>query len=281
MEMTSSPLLALVLVGIVLEMTAARSIWRHERSPWRQQIRDVQQHRRLASPFRDVAKRVLSGVPAKRWSQLPMETARRLPDWNDEYLKRRNTLQDALGLKIARVMDDIRRKEATRNIETGEAFNWKRAFNLDGDSGEEAAQTFHLFDMDHNGFISAPELRQMMHNLGSTLTDEQFFKMFQKIDEDGDGRINYNEFLTLGNKNKMIDTDTDTDSGEEAAQTFHLFDLDYNGFISAPELRQVMRNLDSTLTDEQVFKMFKESDVDGDDRINYKEFLKMKSRVFS
>merc|ERR1719494_1405209 len=113
----------------------------------------------------------------------------------------------------------------------------------------------------------------MMRNLGSTLTDEQFFKMFQKIDEDGDGRINYNEFLTLGNKNKMIDTDTDTDSGEEAAQTFHLFDMDHNGFISAPELRQVIRNLDSTLTDEQFFKMFQKIDEDGDGRINYNEFL--------
>lgn len=47
------------------------------------------------------------------------------------------------------------------------------------------------------GFISAQELRHVMTNLGERLTDEEVDEMLREADVDGDGKINYEEFVKL------------------------------------------------------------------------------------
>ena len=62
---------------------------------------------------------------------------------------------------------------------------------------EEFREAFHVFDKDSNGFISAAELKQMMDSLGEKLTDEEVDEMVRVADMDGDGQVNYEEFITL------------------------------------------------------------------------------------
>ena len=54
-----------------------------------------------------------------------------------------------------------------------------------------------VFDKDGNGFISAAELRHVMTNLGEKLTDEEVDEMIREADIDGDGQINYEEFVKM------------------------------------------------------------------------------------
>lgn len=54
-----------------------------------------------------------------------------------------------------------------------------------------------VFDKDGNGFISAAELRHIMTNLGEKLTDEEVDEMIREADVDGDGQINYDEFVDM------------------------------------------------------------------------------------
>jgi len=56
---------------------------------------------------------------------------------------------------------------------------------------------FRVFDKDGNGFISAAELRHVMTNLGEKLTDEEVDEMIREADIDGDGQVNYEEFVTM------------------------------------------------------------------------------------
>jgi calmodulin len=56
---------------------------------------------------------------------------------------------------------------------------------------------FDQFDKDGNGFISAAELRHVMTNLGEKLTDEEVDEMIREADIDGDGQINYEEFVKV------------------------------------------------------------------------------------
>jgi len=65
------------------------------------------------------------------------------------------------------------------------------------DSEEELLSAFKVFDKDGNGFISPTELRRIMMNLGETLTDEEVDEMIRGADMDGDGQINYEEFVTM------------------------------------------------------------------------------------
>jgi calmodulin len=58
-------------------------------------------------------------------------------------------------------------------------------------------EAFKVFDKDGNGFISAAELRHIMTNLGEKLTDEEVDEMIREADVDGDGQINYDEFVDM------------------------------------------------------------------------------------
>ncbi|PWA34446.1 EF-hand domain [Artemisia annua] len=67
----------------------------------------------------------------------------------------------------------------------------------DTDSEEELKEAFKAFDKDQNGYISAAELRHMMANLGEKLTDEEVDEMIREADLDGDGQVNYEEFVRM------------------------------------------------------------------------------------
>merc|ERR1711959_318686 len=67
----------------------------------------------------------------------------------------------------------------------------------DTDTEEELIEAFKVFDRDNNGFISASELRRVMTNLGEKLTDEEVDEMIREADIDGDGQVNYQEFVKM------------------------------------------------------------------------------------
>jgi len=67
----------------------------------------------------------------------------------------------------------------------------------DVDDEEEHRESFRTFDKDGNGFISASELRHVMANLGEKMTDEEVDEMIKEADLDGDGQINYEEFVSV------------------------------------------------------------------------------------
>ncbi|CAE7398720.1 unnamed protein product [Symbiodinium natans] len=159
----------------------------------------------------------------------------------------------------------------------------------------EFKEAFSLFDKDGDGTITTKELGTVMRSLGQNPTEAELQDMINEVDADGNGTIDFPEFLSLMAR-KMKDTDTE----EELIEAFKVFDRDGNGFISAAELRHVMTNLGACLsgsgggaggagvggceklTDEEVDEMIREADVDGPDlshpsdgQINYEEFVKM------
>ena len=134
----------------------------------------------------------------------------------------------------------------------------------------EFKEAFSLFDKDGDGTITTKELGTVMRSLGQNPTEAELQDMVNEVDADGNGTIDFPEFLTM-----MARKMKDTDSEEELKEAFKVFDKDGNGFISASELRHVMTNLGEKLTDEEVDEMIREADVDGDGQINYEEFVKM------
>ncbi|XP_062214630.1 calmodulin-like protein 4 isoform X3 [Phragmites australis] len=66
----------------------------------------------------------------------------------------------------------------------------------DGDE-EELKEAFEVLDKDKNGFISPTELRMVMTNLGEQMTDEEVEQMIKEADTDGDGQVNYDEFVLM------------------------------------------------------------------------------------
>lgn len=81
----------------------------------------------------------------------------------------------------------------------------------------------------------------MMRSLGQNPTEAELQDMINEVDADGNGTIDFPEFLTM-----MARKMRDTDSEEEIKEAFKVFDKDGNGYISAAELRHVMTNLGSS-----------------------------------
>merc|ERR1712005_61399 len=96
----------------------------------------------------------------------------------------------------------------------------------------EFKEAFALFDKDGDGTITTKELGTVMRSLGQNPTEAELQDMINEVDADGNGTIDFPEFLTM-----MARKMKDTDSEEELREAFKVFDKDGNGFISAAELR--------------------------------------------
>jgi len=95
--------------------------------------------------------------------------------------------------------------------------------------------------LDGDGTITTNELGTVMRSLGQNPTEAELQDMINEVDADGNGTIDFPEFLTM-----MARKMRDTDSEEEIKEAFKVFDKDGNGYISAAELRHVMTNLGSS-----------------------------------
>ncbi|XP_059317942.1 calmodulin-3-like [Lycium ferocissimum] len=145
---------------------------------------------------------------------------------------------------------------------------------LNEDQIVEFQEAFSLFDKDGDGCITVEELGTVIRSLDQNPTEEELQDMVNEVDADGNGTIEFTEFLNLMAK-KMRETDGE----EEFKEAFKVFDKDQNGYISATELRHVMINLGEKLTDEEVEQMIREADLDGDGQVNFNEFVKMMMNV--
>jgi calcium-dependent protein kinase len=69
---------------------------------------------------------------------------------------------------------------------------------------------------------------------GRALTDEQVDAMYKQVDADGNGEIDYSEFVvaTMNEKNLL--------SNNKLQTAFKMFDKDGGGTISTEEIKQVL-----------------------------------------
>nr|GMD80911.1 calmodulin-like protein 8 [Ipomoea batatas] len=96
-------------------------------------------------------------------------------------------------------------QEMMNDVDTGNngAIEFKEFLNAlskrmeDTYSEEELKEAFKVFDKDQNGYISANELRNVMISLGEKLTEEEADQMIREADLDGDGQVNYDDFVKM------------------------------------------------------------------------------------
>jgi len=72
----------------------------------------------------------------------------------------------------------------------------------------EFKEAFSLFDKDGDGTITTKELGTVMRSLGQNPTEAELQDMINEVDADGNGTIDFPEFLSLMAR-KMKDTDTE------------------------------------------------------------------------
>lgn len=133
------------------------------------------------------------------------------------------------------------------------------------DDEEEIKEAFKVFDRDGNGVVDAKELKIVMKSL-EHLEDAEVDDMIRSADQDGDGNLNYEEFVTFmrktadGNSNAQVEN-TALGSDDELAAT-------------------IKEEIGSSLTIEEVIKMLERAELHPDSAaalseriISYNDFL--------
>ena len=69
--------------------------------------------------------------------------------------------------------------------------------NLTEDQIAECREAFSFFDKDGDGSITCEELRTVMTSLGKNPTTSELQEMIQEVDLDGNGTIEFSEFLIM------------------------------------------------------------------------------------
>ena len=99
---------------------------------------------------------------------------------------------------------------------------------------KRSARPSNLVDADNSGAIDVRELKAAMRALGFEFKKEELKKMISDIDNDGNGSIEFGEFLEM-----MTGKMGEKDTREDIEKVFKLFDDDNTGKISLRNLRRV------------------------------------------
>ncbi|KAK7307621.1 hypothetical protein VNO77_40851 [Canavalia gladiata] len=133
---------------------------------------------------------------------------------------------------------------------------------------EEMKLVFRKFDRNIDGKISLEEYKVAAKVLGRGIGDIQKVKAFKAMDSDGDGLIDFKEFVeTFNFKDNTIEP--------EIKKVFEAFDLNGDGRITAEELSQALKKLGESCSLEACRRMVRHVDVDRDGSIDFIEFKLM------
>ncbi|XP_054797968.1 calcium-dependent protein kinase 2-like [Prosopis cineraria] len=142
------------------------------------------------------------------------------------------------------------------------------AENLSKEEIQGLKAMFRNMDTDNSGTITYEELKAGLQKLGSKLTEGEVQQLLDAADVDGNGSIDYIEFITATMHRHKLEAD------EHLYKAFQYFDKDNSGFITRDELETAMKEY-GIGDDATIKEILSEVDTDNDGRINYEEFCAM------
>ena len=146
---------------------------------------------------------------------------------------------------------------------------------------EDIQAAFTRFDVNKDGQISCQELRNGLNSSGLRFSDAEVETVFAVADSDGDGEISINEFMSLlgsggAGQAGAVSASAPASFGciEDVKQTFKRFDTNRDGHLDKNEFRQVLTSSRKGIADQEIERLFKLGDIDGDGKIDYQVSMK-------
>ncbi|XP_070139467.1 uncharacterized protein TpnC41C isoform X1 [Drosophila kikkawai] len=132
---------------------------------------------------------------------------------------------------------------------------------------------FNAFDPEKNGYINTAMVGTILSMLGHQLDDATLADIIAEVDEDGSGQIEFEEFTTLAAR-FLVEEDAEAMMAE-LKEAFRLYDKEGNGYITTGVLREILRELDDKLTNDDLDMMIEEIDSDGSGTVDFDEFMEV------
>ena len=134
---------------------------------------------------------------------------------------------------------------------------------------EDVKEAFAIYDKHGTGKIPTSCLVTILRSLGMNPTEDQVEDLTMEVDSDGNGFIDFIEFLQMMKKMWAHVDDT-------LREAFEIFDTDGSGTIDAGEIRGAVLTLgEETFSEDDIDALVAGLDVDGDGQIDLEEFVKV------
>jgi calmodulin len=134
----------------------------------------------------------------------------------------------------------------------------------------EWKELFSLFDFDNTGFIKTDDLGTVLRGLGKNLTEEVIATYINSYDSNGSGKMDFPTFYKLLIENAPM---PGACSEQQVLKDFHVFDMYRDGTIPVVDLVHLLRNMGEPLTRDDVDHLLQEIYIDGDNKVNIKDFV--------
>lgn len=139
---------------------------------------------------------------------------------------------------------------------------------------EDIKKIFSQFDVNGDQKISRHEILRAMRCMSLHPTKEEFEQMMKPVDEDGDGYVSFAEFEKVMMKQVSIKEYEE----KVLKDSFRMFDLNGDGFISKHELKKILAAAGDKMAEKEAEELLREADTNKDGKISYDEFVAMMSK---
>jgi len=133
---------------------------------------------------------------------------------------------------------------------------------------KEYKEAFDLFDREKIGLIGTEDVYSLLKNFGDTTPKEEISENLREFDNDGDGKLSFDEFVTF-----LQNSYVTLDEIEAVIRAFKTFDRNNDGFIDLMEFKFILEKLGHNLSDDLVKLIFRESNLKNDGMMDYMEFI--------
>ena len=219
----------------------------------------------ISSECKDLIKKMLTYEPSKRISAKEIL----LHPWFSHYEEK--IKQDKSVAKSAfENMKRFKRNKKFEHATIGFIINQL----VSKEDRADLLKQFLLWDKNKDGVLNKQEIIESYRNVYGTIDPDIVENIIKSIDLDGNGVIDYHEFLNCTmNREKIL-------SKKNLKYAFNAFDKDGNGSISIDEIMAIFRRTSNNV-DKKVFeKMMKDADSNGDGAIEFEEFNSIMEKFF-
>ncbi|CAH1375314.1 hypothetical protein MTP99_016785 [Tenebrio molitor] len=134
-------------------------------------------------------------------------------------------------------------------------------------------KAFDTFDVEKKGSIGTTMVATILTMLGVHTTEKMLAEIIAEVDADGSGELEFEEFTTLASR-FMAEEDAEAMQAE-LKEAFRLYDKEGNGYITTSTLKEILKELDNNLSNEELDGIITEIDTDGSGTVDYDEFMEV------
>jgi len=153
------------------------------------------------------------------------------------------------------------------------------ATGLDSDQLDGLKKGFEGFDKDGTGTVSQTSMQMILKSMSVKVDKDDMDNYAAEVaaaedaGEAAAGKFTFAQFCQVAAK-FMIEDD-EGQMKEELKEAFRIYDREGQGFITTDVLKEILREIDTTLTEEDLDNIIEEVDDDASGTLDFDEFQEM------